>query len=60
MDSFQDRTLIMVSASLNKSNCKIVYWALLSPARAWYLLAKSAVDGGPALNLGSYKWQATS
>jgi hypothetical protein len=50
----------MVSASFNKSNCKIVYWALLSPARAWYLLAKSAVDGGPALNVGSYKWQATS
>ena len=39
---------------------KIVHWALLASARASYLLAKSAVVGGSALNPGSYKWQATS
>src|SRR5947209_7943861 len=39
---------------------EIVHWAPLLSARASYPLASSEVDGGSALNLGSYKWQATT
>src|SRR5713226_2606495 len=38
---------------------KVVHWIPLPSARVSYLLAKSDVDGGSALNLRSYKWQAT-
>src|SRR6266700_491318 len=38
---------------------KVVHWTPFPSARASYLLARSDVDGGSALNLRSYKWQAT-
>src|SRR5437879_6106708 len=60
MDSFQDRVEMIVYVRSRECMGEIVHLAPLPSARASYFLVKSDVDGGSALNLGSYRWQATS